>query len=149
MSSSHGSRHQSAANTNSSTADTDSIEEVHLEEVRRVNPFATPYGSTPASRNTSTTGFHSAAETRWFRSRRVKKGEFDKGWSTKKDPKEKWVTIIPVLGILFGLAVSGVLVWDGLRSITNHVYCPVLNENWSGGWNDKIWTKEAEVGGFG
>lgn len=67
----------------------------------------------------------------------------------KKDPKEKWVTIIPLIGIFAGLALSGVLIWDGLRSVVNHNYCQVLNEDFSNGLNSKIWTKEVEVGGYG
>ena len=67
----------------------------------------------------------------------------------KKDPKEKWVTIIPLVGIFVGLALSGVLIWDGLRSVVNHNYCEILSEDFSNGLNSKIWTKEVEVGGFG
>ena len=53
------------------------------------------------------------------------------------------------MGIFLGLAVAGFLVWDGLRSVVNHQYCPVLDEDWSKGFNTAVWTKEAEVGGFG
>lgn len=67
----------------------------------------------------------------------------------RKDPKEKWVTIIPLVGIFVGLALSGVLIWDGLRSVVNHNYCEILNEDFSSGLNSKIWTKEVELGGFG
>lgn len=116
--------------------------------INRLNPFATPYGSVPHSRNASTTALQQP-DTRWFHSRRVKKGSVERPWLNKKDPKEKWVTIIPIAGILLGLAVTGVLIWDGLRSVVNHVYCPVLQENWSNGINNNIWVKEAEVGGFG
>lgn len=73
----------------------------------------------------------------------------ERPWLNKKDPKEKWVTIIPIVGIFLGLAVTGVLIWDGLRSVVNHVYCPVLQENWSNGINNNVWVKECEVGGFG
>lgn len=67
----------------------------------------------------------------------------------RKDPKEKWVTIIPLVGIFVGLALSGVLIWDGLRSVVNHKYCEIFNEDFSNGLNSKVWTKEVEVGGFG
>jgi hypothetical protein len=79
----------------------------------------------------------------------VKKGEVEKPWLDKKDPKEKWVTILPVLGIVLGLCISGVLIWDGLRSVVKHNYCLVLQEDWSGGLNTNVWTKEVQVGGFG
>ena len=67
----------------------------------------------------------------------------------KSDPKEKWVTIVPVIGIFIGLAISGFLVWDGLRSVVKHKYCPVLMEDFSSGLNMDVWTKEVQVGGFG
>lgn len=132
------------------------------------NPFATPaantpYNSTPfhsnpVSRATSrerargmNSGANSSAgvEKKFFKSRRIKKETFQKPWKEKKDPREKWVTIIPIMGIIVGLAISGVLIWDGLRSVTNFKYCEVLSDDFSGGLNDKIWTKEVEVGGFG
>lgn len=58
------------------------------------------------------------------------------------------MTIIPILGLLVGLAVSGLLIWDGLRSVVNHKYCEVFSDDFSS-WNDKVWTKEVEVGGYG
>ncbi|KAK4995303.1 hypothetical protein LTR66_004844 [Elasticomyces elasticus] len=114
----------------------------------RTNPFGTPYGSLPASGMGSTSALNMQSQ-RYFHSRRIKKGEVERPWLDRKDPKEKWVTIIPIIGIFIGLAVSGFLVWDGLRTVVNHVYCPVLDETFSGGLNSKVWTKEVEVGGFG
>lgn len=116
------------------------------------NPFASPSVSRPASSFGSSsalgTRFDERAQ-RYFHSRRVRKGEVEKPWLGKPDPKEKWVTILPILGIVIGLGISGFLVWDGIRSVVKHKYCPVLDENWSGGFNSDIWTKEVQVGGFG
>ena len=67
----------------------------------------------------------------------------------KKDPREKWVTIIPLIGIAVGLALAGFLIWDGLRSVVTHKYCSVLDEDWSQGINSKVWTREVELGGYG
>ena len=86
---------------------------------------------------------------RYFHSRRVRKGEVEKPWALKKDPKEKWVTIIPMAGILIGLAISAVLVWDGYRSVAQHKYCLVLDEDWSQGIRDSVWQHEIQLGGFG
>ena len=119
--------------------------------VPRTNPFASPYGSMPVSANASSSalGLH-APQARYFHSRRVKKGEIEQPWRERKDPKEKWVTIIPLIGIAVGLVIAGILIWDGLRTVVNHEYCPVMSEDFSGGaLNSKIWTKEVEVGGFG
>ena len=67
----------------------------------------------------------------------------------KKDPKEKWVTIIPLIGIFLGLCVTGFLIYEGLQTVSNHVYCPVYMTDFSSGLDSHIWTKEVEVGGFG
>lgn len=79
----------------------------------------------------------------------MRKGEVEKPWLEKKDPKEKWVTIIPIVGILIGLAISGFLIYDGLASVSHHNYCPVLSDDFSEGLNNKVWTKEVELGGYG
>lgn len=119
------------------------------------NPFISPSISRPVSRPVSSYNSSAIGQAaidrgqRYFHSRRVKKGEVEKPWLSKKDPKEKWVTILPILGIFIGLGVSGVLIWDGLRSVVTHKYCPVLQEDWSGGLNKNVWTQEVQVGGFG
>lgn len=116
------------------------------------NPFASPDASRPASSFGSSSAIgHSFDErsSRYFHSRRVKKGEAEKPWLDKADPKEKWVTILPVIGIFIGLAISGFLVWDGIHSVVKHKYCPVLIEDFSGGLNPDVWTQEVQVGGFG
>jgi hypothetical protein len=117
--------------------------------ILRVNPFATPYASHPASTTGSSIALQQPPQYQYFRSRRIKKGEVEHPWLDKTDPREKWVTIIPVIGIIIGLAIAGLLVWDGLRSVVNHEYCLVLNDDFSTGLNSKIWTKEVELGGFG
>lgn len=113
----------------------------------------TPYASAPASVLGSTTGFTSQpglrVPGRYFHSRRIKKEDVRKPWTETKDPREKWVTIIPCVGLLVGLVVCALLVWSGLKSVVNHKYCPVLIEDWSGGFDENIWTREVEVGGFG
>lgn len=115
------------------------------------NPFATPYGSMPASATGSfyDIGANGIVTQRYFRSRRIKKGSVEQPWKEVKDPKAKWTTIIPLIGIIIGLGVTGVLIWDGLRNVINHEYCPVLDDNFANGLNSKVWTKEVEVGGFG
>jgi hypothetical protein len=114
------------------------------------NPFASPGVSRPASSfdSGSALGRFDGGQ-RYFHSRRVRKGEVEKPWTKTVDPKEKWVTILPILGIIIGLGISGFLVWDGIRSVVKHNYCLVLEENWDGGFNDKVWMKEVQVNGFG
>lgn len=113
------------------------------------NPFTTPYSSRPSSPQASTSGYAAQDQPRYFRSRRVQKGTIEQPWLDRKDPKEKWVTIIPLLGICVGLMVTALLIWDGLRSVVNHKYCIVLDEQWANGFDEKIWTKEVALGGYG
>jgi hypothetical protein len=129
---------------------------------RSDNPFATPGVQTPNTltpsqshqnfrpefSGASASGIRNNPEFNYFRSRRVKKGEIERPWLEKKDPRKKWITIIPLIGIFVGLCVVGVLIWDGVSSVAVHKYCEVLNDDFSS-WNDKVWTKEVEVGGYG
>lgn len=116
-----------------------------------LNPFASPTASRPASSYGSSSGNGERNEPlqRFFHSRRVAKGEVEKPWVGKAHPKEKWVTIFPLLGILVGLGISGFLIYDGLSSVVHHDYCPVLDDDFGGGLNTNIWSKEVEIGGFG
>ncbi|KAI1087918.1 glycoside hydrolase family 16 protein [Rostrohypoxylon terebratum] len=113
-----------------------------------INPFSSPSISRPASSYEGSDVPMQGSGPRYFHSRRIKKGELEKPWLDKKDPKEKWVTIIPILGILVGLGISGFLVWDGIRSVVKHNYCLVLEDSFAT-FNDAVWTKEVQVGGFG
>ena len=121
------------------------------------NPFQSPTVSRPQtiSRPASSFGSSSALgrslETRgqrYFHSRRIRKGEVEKPWLEKKDPKEKWVTILPIIGILVGLGISGFLIWDGISSVVQHNYCVVLDDNFAT-FDTNIWTREIQVGGYG
>ncbi|TAQ89674.1 hypothetical protein B7494_g2010 [Chlorociboria aeruginascens] len=114
----------------------------------RPNPFASPITSRPPSSRGSSSAVQGLT-SRYFHSRRVKKGEIEQPWKEKKDPKEKWVTIIPLIGLLAGVAVAAFLIYDGLHSVVHHKYCSIMSEDFSGGFNTSCWTKEAEVGGFG
>lgn len=113
------------------------------------NPFDTPYGSLPASAANSQIDVNQFGAANYFHSRRVKKGNLDKPWLISKDPKEKWITIIPLIGILIGLGLGALLVYDGLRSVVNHKYCSVYQTSFTEGIDETMWIKEAEVGGFG
>lgn len=116
------------------------------------NPFGSPDASRPASSYGSSSAIGNRFDERsqrYFHSRRVQKGDIEKPWLAKKDPKEKWVTILPLVGILIGLGISGFLIYDGLSSVVHHKYCPVMDENFDGGLNTDVWTKEVTVGGFG
>lgn len=117
---------------------------------RVVNPFASPFASRPGSTFGASSSIGRTYGTRYFHSRRVKKGEVDQPWKANKDPKEKWVTIIPIIGMLIGFGIAGYLIYDGIASVTHHKYCPVMSDDFSSGTlNTDIWTQEAEVGGFG
>lgn len=103
----------------------------------------------PASTRGSSTGVQAMPRPRYFHSRRINKEEVEKPWLEKKDPKEKWLWIIPLIGMVVGIGLACFLIYEGLQTVSNHVYCQVLDENFAGGLNPKVWTKEVEVGGFG
>lgn len=117
------------------------------------NPFASPSASRPPSSFDSSSALGARFDERaqrFFHSRRVRKGEVEKPWTKNVDPKEKWVTILPIIGIVIGLGISGFLVWDGIRSVVQHKYCPVLDETFSGSeLNTDVWDYEIQLGGFG
>jgi hypothetical protein len=128
--------------------DNEAMSTISLQPPER-NPFSSVYGSAPASAATSVSGFHRPIPFQ-SRSRRIKKGTTPRPWLDEKpDPREKWVTIIPCFGLLVGVAVAAILVWNGIRQIQNHVYCPVYETDFSTGLDGKVWTKEVEVGGYG
>ena len=86
----------------------------------------------------------------YFHSRRIQKGQVVKPWTVEpRDPREKWITIIPLIGLFVGLCAAGLIIWDGIRSVVNHKYCMVLDEDWSQGFRPDIWQPEIQVGGFG
>lgn len=118
------------------------------------NPFQSPAISRPASSfngsHVARPGLGGAPGPRYFQSRRVQKGDIEKPWLAKHDPKEKWVTILPIIGIIIGLGLSGFLVWDGYNSVVKHNYCPVLlTDDFGSGLDESVWTKEVQVGGYG
>lgn len=114
---------------------------------RPENPFTSPYASANAS---SIWQHHEGLNRRYFHSRRIKKGEIEKPWLNQTDPREKWVWIIPLIGALVGIGIAGFIIWRGLQTVQKHNYCPVLvMDDFSGGLDEKIWTKEVELGGFG
>lgn len=116
------------------------------------NPFSSPWASGRASVNASSSALNihqQAQQQKYFHSRRVKKGEIERPWLDRKDPREKWVTIIPLIGLALGFAFAGFLIYDGMKTVVKHEYCSILDDDFSGGFNTDVWTKESEVGGFG
>lgn len=102
------------------------------------------------SRNSSAVHIAKERESyNYFRSRRVRKEDIQQPWKAVKDPREKWVTIIPLIGIALGFIVAGYLIYSGLKTVVKHQYTLVFDDDFSHGFNDKIWTKESNVGGFG
>lgn len=84
----------------------------------------------------------------YFQSRRRNKGEIEKPWLKEKNPRQAWLSWIPIIGIFLGVGFTGFLVWDGLQQNQLPKYCQVLDEDFSAGISN-TWTKEAEVGGYG
>lgn len=93
-------------------------------------------------------GYQHPAKGEYFRSRRVRPEDVQQPWLNKKHPRQIWVTVFPLAGLALGLVVTGILIWDGLRTVAQHKYCEIMNDNFTS-WNDSLWTKEVELGGFG
>lgn len=94
---------------------------------------------------------HGTSGTKYFQSRRIKDtSTIEKPWIGIKDPKRKWHTILPIIGVVLGLAMVAFEVYSGWTSVVNHAYCMIYEDDFSSGvLNEKIWTREVQVGGFG
>lgn len=133
----------------------ESIDET--DTVAPVGPLRDPFASGNASEvHSSAVSISGASENqprptraRFFHSRRVKKGEVERPWLNKKEPMEKWVWILPVMGITVGVVIAAYLIYTGLNQVTKHQYCQILNEDWSKGIDGKTWMREVELGGYG
>ncbi len=122
------------------------------------NPFATP-AETPAEtpdgsvfqgRASGIQNSSAAGGQNYFRSRRIKKDENHVPPVFKKDPKEKFLWIIPLGGLLLGLVITGIMIYLSVGLKATYNYCSVLSDDFSSGvLNPSIWTKEVQVGGFG
>lgn len=96
--------------------------------------------------------YHPPGKSPYFKSRYIADtSKIDKPWLYgKRDPREKWQTIIPMCGFLIGLGIAGFLMWQGYESVSRNLYCEALNEDFSSGTlNESIWSTEIGVKGFG
>lgn len=87
----------------------------------------------------------------YFQSRRVKDEEIDTSWlKAKKDPRQKFLSIIPLTGLFLGLCVSGVNIYVGYSRVPVNRYCLLYEDDFSSGkLNQDVWLQEVQVGGFG
>lgn len=88
----------------------------------------------------------------YFHSRRVRKEDIERPWLLDPpDPKEKWLTIMPLIGAWLGAIISGFMVWDGWRRgmAHNHYYCLAFEDDFQNGFDRSIWSPEVATGGFG
>ncbi|KAI9709914.1 MAG: hypothetical protein M1820_002991 [Bogoriella megaspora] len=150
-------RHASSTVTTPDRAESPSGEAI-TPVPERVNPFLTgswsnsPYTSNLQSARESTTGLNSL-RPRYFQSRRINKEQVERPWLDKKnrDPREKWVWIIPCIGLFLGFCMAGFLIWDGLRKQNKAELCPVIFQDFSSvtELDPKIWQQEIQTNGFG
>jgi hypothetical protein len=118
----------------------------------KLTTISPPY-STATSRNdysrSAAASFTDEKPSTYFHSRRKAKGDIEKPWLKEKNHRQAWLTWFPIIGIILGIGCTGALVWDGLQQNKLPGYCQILDEDFSQGLRDNIWTKEAEVGGYG
>jgi hypothetical protein len=86
--------------------------------------------------------------TRRFKSRLAGSEGIDKPWLKEKDPREKWVTILPLIGVMIGCGLAGFLGYSGWASVETHKFCLVYQDNFDN-FNPDAWQHEIQVGGFG
>lgn len=119
------------------------------------DPFASPQrhprSASALSSSTAPGGNDSRpGRARYFHSRRVRKDQVIKPWVKEpKDPAEKWTEIIPLIGLLIGIGIAGLLIWDGLRNVVVHKYCPILDMSMAESIGKGFWYAEEQKGGFG
>jgi Glycosyl hydrolases family 16 len=85
--------------------------------------------------------------TQHFKSRLNKTG-VEKPWLKEKDRREKWVTIIPLIGMAIGVGVASYLAYSGWASVETHTYCLVYEDDFSE-FNQQVWNHEIQTGGYG
>lgn len=152
--------HSSTANASATASATASAEDPFTDRSARspqqaTDPFASPQrlprSASVLSDSTAPDGKDSTpCRARYFHSRRVRKDEVIKPWVKEpRDPAERFIEIIPLIGLLIGIGIAGLLIWDGLRNVVEHKYCPVLVEDISTSVNRGVWNAEERIGGFG
>lgn len=85
--------------------------------------------------------------TRRFKSRLNKNG-VEKPWLREKDTREKWVTILPLIGVVIGCGLAAFLGYNGWSSVETHKFCLVYEDNFDN-FNNDVWQHEVQVGGYG
>lgn len=110
------------------------------------NPFTTPSGSTPGTRASSV---QRRPPPPYFKSRRLEKNsKIEKPWLKVKDPRRKWASLLPIIGLFIGCLIGGAIIWGQIRKIDHLEFCTVYEDDFSTGLDEDIWTKEAQVDGF-
>lgn len=113
------------------------------------DPFSAPPSQSSAAVSVAEIYSTALQRPRYYHSRRLRKDENYSPPQFRREPGEKWLWIIPLIGLIAGFMVSGYLVYSAMGGPPLK-YCPVLDEDFSSGaLNPRIWTKEVEVGGFG
>lgn len=110
------------------------------------NPFMSPAISSHSPSISSHSSSLRKASKAYFRSHRIQKGKTDRPELRHRNPMEIWLNIIPVTGILIGLGIIGVMTWLGIRSVENHKYCSVLYDDFSHGFNPRVWSQDVQLG---
>ncbi|KAF4955565.1 hypothetical protein FSARC_11828 [Fusarium sarcochroum] len=118
------------------------------------NPFATPVAATPIAESVisrppaqtrSVSAYEITGPRRRFKSSRLK-GEFEKPWLAESKKRWNWDSIIFYVCIFIGLGIGGYLCWNESRSVPNHEYCLVMDDNFQ---NLDNWNHEIQMNGFG
>lgn len=84
------------------------------------------------------------------RTRRLRKERIRKPWLARpQNSREILADALPIIGAAFGIIIAAILVWDGWRTVINHKYILLYEDDFSNGLDKSIWEPEIQVGGFG
>lgn len=62
------------------------------------------------------------------------------------DPREKWLWILPVVGLVIGNIIGAFIIYNGYKSVVNHNYCPVYEDDFHQGLDRTIWDADMQLG---
>ncbi|KAF7571163.1 Glycoside hydrolase family 16 protein [Pyrenophora tritici-repentis] len=84
----------------------------------------------------------------YFKSRRVRAEDVQMPWLDEVCRRTQIKNGIVIVGFILGVMACGLVVWHSMRDVGFYHYCEAYHDNFTS-WNDSVWTKEVELGGFG
>ncbi|CAA9960222.1 hypothetical protein P3342_005655 [Pyrenophora teres f. teres] len=84
----------------------------------------------------------------YFKSRRVRAEDVQMPWLDVVCRRTQIKNAMVIVGFILGLATAGIIIWQSMRDVGFYHYCETFRDDFTS-WNESVWTKEVELGGFG